>query len=108
MLSHRNLISAMSSLINIAQFKPNDRYIGYLPLAHVLELLAETSCLLYGIKVGYRLVILDFENSPDVKFIFLGTYLYQLLAFNIFSARQIPLQIKVQKLKLELKEMLIY
>ena len=54
MLSHRNLISAMSSLINIAQFKPNDRYIGYLPLAHVLELLAETSCLLYGIKVGYR------------------------------------------------------
>ena len=73
MLSHRNLISAMSSLINIAQFKPNDRYIGYLPLAHVLELLAETSCLLYGIKVGYRLVILDFKNSPDVKFIFLGT-----------------------------------
>ena len=56
MLSHRNLISAMSSLINIAQFKPNDRYIGYLPLAHVLELLAETSCLLYGIKVGYRYV----------------------------------------------------
>ena len=54
MLSHCNLISAMSSLINIAQFKPNDRYIGYLPLAHVLELLAETSCLLYGIKVGYR------------------------------------------------------
>ena len=67
MLSHRNLISAMSSLINIAQFKPNDRYIGYLPLAHVLELLAETSCLLYGIKVGYRLVILDFENSAGLK-----------------------------------------
>ena len=59
MLSHRNLISAMSSLINIAQFKPNDRYIGYLPLAHVLELLAETSCLLYGIKVGYRYVIVS-------------------------------------------------
>ena len=71
MLSHRNLISAMSSLINIAQFKPNDRYIGYLPLAHVLELLAETSCLLYGIKVGYRLVILDFKNSPDENSYFL-------------------------------------
>ena len=29
------------------------RYIGFLPLAHVLELLAETSCLMYGIKIGY-------------------------------------------------------
>ena len=65
MLSHRNLISAMSSLINIAQFKPNDRYIGYLPLAHVLELLAETSCLLYGIKVGYRLVTFVFMAPPS-------------------------------------------
>merc|ERR1711963_1062666 len=67
MLSHRNLISAMSSLINIAQFKPNDRYIGYLPLAHVLELLAETSCLLYGIKVGYSSPNTLTNKSTKVK-----------------------------------------
>ena len=54
MLSHENLLAAMSALINIARFKPRDRYIGYLPLAHVLELLAETSLLVYGIKIGYR------------------------------------------------------
>ena len=29
------------------------RYIAFLPLAHVLELLAESSCLFYGIKIGY-------------------------------------------------------
>jgi long-chain acyl-CoA synthetase len=29
------------------------RYIAFLPLAHVLELLAESSCMFYGIKIGY-------------------------------------------------------
>ena len=53
MLSHKNLVAAMSALVNIGKFKPKDRYIGYLPLAHVLELLAEATCLLYGIKIGY-------------------------------------------------------
>lgn len=53
-LTHRNLVAAMSALINIAKFRPKDRYIGYLPLAHVLELLAESCCLLRGIKIGYR------------------------------------------------------
>ncbi len=53
MLSHGNLVSAMSALMNIAKFRPNDRYIAYLPLAHVLELLAEASCLMHGIKIGY-------------------------------------------------------
>jgi len=54
MLSHHNLVCAMGSLSNIADFKPeSDRYIAFLPLAHVLELLAESSCLFYGIKIGY-------------------------------------------------------
>jgi len=54
MLSHHNLTCAMGSLSNIADFKPEtDRYIAFLPLAHVLELLAESSCLFYGIKIGY-------------------------------------------------------
>ena len=35
-LSHRNLLASMSALINIAKFEEKDRYIGYLPLAHVL------------------------------------------------------------------------
>ena len=53
-LTHENLLCSMSALVNIAKFRQRDRYIGYLPLAHVLELLAESSCLLYGIKIGYR------------------------------------------------------
>ena len=30
-----------------------DRYIGYLPLAHVLELIAENMMLVFGIGIGY-------------------------------------------------------
>jgi long-chain acyl-CoA synthetase len=67
MLSHRNLVSAMSALINIAKFVKNDRYIAYLPLAHVLELLAETSCLLYGIKIGYSSANTLTNKSSMVK-----------------------------------------
>ena len=54
-------------------FRHKDRYIGYLPLAHVLELLAETSCLMYGIKIGYR-----------YEFIVNGYRLYPKPDFRVF------------------------
>lgn len=57
----------MSALINIAKFHPKDRYIGYLPLAHVLEMLAETACLVYGIKIGYSSAATLTTKSPKVK-----------------------------------------
>lgn len=67
MLSHKNLLSSMTALINIAQFRQGDRYIAYLPLAHVLELLAETSCLMYGIKIGYSSAATLTNKSTKVK-----------------------------------------
>ena len=33
--------------------RPNDTYIAYLPLAHVLEMTAEISCATYGCRIGY-------------------------------------------------------
>merc|ERR1719369_2462605 len=68
MLTHHNLVSAMGSLCNITEFKPNkDRYIAFLPLAHVLELLAESSCLMYGIKIGYSSSLTLTTKSSKVK-----------------------------------------
>ncbi len=67
MLSHRNLVSAFSALVNIAKFSSRDRYIGYLPLAHVLEMLAETACLVYGIKIGYSSANTLTNKSSKVK-----------------------------------------
>ena len=39
------------NLFNLSS--PQDTYIGYLPLAHVLELAAELSCLSHGTRIGY-------------------------------------------------------
>ena len=40
-ISHGNLMSGMSGQVQrIAGLRPEDTYIGYLPLAHVLELSA--------------------------------------------------------------------
>ena len=58
MLSHGNLVAGVKSLGSIAEvscqpIKNNDVYIGYLPLAHVLELLAESCMLFLGVGIGY-------------------------------------------------------
>merc|ERR1712112_733537 len=42
-------------------------YIAFLPLAHVLELLAESSCLFYGIKIGYSSALTLTTKSSKVK-----------------------------------------
>jgi len=33
--------------------RPHDTYVGYLPLAHVLELAAEVSCVTHGTRIGF-------------------------------------------------------
>uniref|UniRef100_A0AAY5EGH9 long-chain-fatty-acid--CoA ligase n=1 Tax=Electrophorus electricus TaxID=8005 RepID=A0AAY5EGH9_ELEEL len=51
MMHHSNLIAGMAGQCQrIPGLGPKDTYIGYLPLAHVLELTAEMSCLSHGIK----------------------------------------------------------
>jgi long-chain acyl-CoA synthetase len=34
-------------------FRPLDTYVGYLPLAHILELSAEVSCVTHGCRIGF-------------------------------------------------------
>ena len=37
----------------LVKFEPNDIYMAYLPLAHVLELLSECTMMMFGVAVGY-------------------------------------------------------
>uniref|UniRef100_A0A4W3JC95 long-chain-fatty-acid--CoA ligase n=1 Tax=Callorhinchus milii TaxID=7868 RepID=A0A4W3JC95_CALMI len=54
MINHSNLIAGMTGQCQrIPWLGPRDTYIGYLPLAHVLELTAEISCVAYGCRIGY-------------------------------------------------------
>ena len=51
-LAHRNLVATMKCLMFMVMPR-DDIYIAFLPLAHVLELLAENTMMLFGVKVGY-------------------------------------------------------
>ena len=53
-ISHGNIMCGMGGQgPRIDRMGPSDIYIGYLPLAHVLELSAETCVLALGTRVGY-------------------------------------------------------
>ena len=53
-MTHGNLMCAMAGQFeSLPPIHKNDIYIGYLPLAHVLELCCENVVLSHGIPVGY-------------------------------------------------------
>lgn len=49
--------------------RSNDTYIAYLPLAHVLEMTAEISCVTYGCRIGYSSpqTLSDQVSSTDAR-----------------------------------------
>ncbi|CAH8510147.1 unnamed protein product [Dicrocoelium dendriticum] len=54
-LTHESLVSAIAGhLQRLPKMRSNyDIYIGYLPLAHVLELCCELCCMIMGVRIGY-------------------------------------------------------
>lgn len=68
MLSHANLMAANAGQVpRVDHISPRDTYIGYLPLAHILELSAETSCLACGVRIGYSSPLTLTDASSKVK-----------------------------------------
>ena len=54
MITHKNIISTASTMLFLNRFDPSvDSYIAYLPLAHILELVAECTWITLGIPIGY-------------------------------------------------------
>ena len=48
------------------QFRVGDTYIGYLPLAHILEVCGEIVCLAKGVKIGYSSAQTLFDRAPKI------------------------------------------
>uniref|UniRef100_A0A8D0L0U4 long-chain-fatty-acid--CoA ligase n=1 Tax=Sphenodon punctatus TaxID=8508 RepID=A0A8D0L0U4_SPHPU len=68
MMRHKNLIAGMTGQCDrIPGLGPKDTYIGYLPLAHVLELTAEVSCVTYGCRIGYSSPLTLSDQSSKIK-----------------------------------------
>ena len=73
MIQHQNLIASIAGLssrlsISGLDFDETDVYIGYLPLAHVLELAAENVMIFNGCKIGYSspLTLSDKVRTPNL------------------------------------------
>ncbi|XP_041796150.1 long-chain-fatty-acid--CoA ligase 3a isoform X2 [Chelmon rostratus] len=68
MISHGNIIAGITGM---AERTPNlceeDTYIGYLPLAHVLELSAELVCISHGCRIGYSSPQTLADQSTKIK-----------------------------------------
>uniref|UniRef100_A0A3Q3W760 long-chain-fatty-acid--CoA ligase n=1 Tax=Mola mola TaxID=94237 RepID=A0A3Q3W760_MOLML len=68
MIVHSNLISGMTGQCErIPGLGPDDTYIAYLPLAHVLEMTAEISCVAYGCRIGYSSPQTLSDQSTKIK-----------------------------------------
>ncbi|XP_066514320.1 long-chain-fatty-acid--CoA ligase 4b [Hoplias malabaricus] len=67
-MHHNNLIAGMAGQCQrIPGLGCKDVYVGYLPLAHVLELTAEISCLSYGCRIGYSSPHTLTDQSSKIK-----------------------------------------
>lgn len=55
MLTHKNFVALVASVLAQGTIypRPGDTFIAFLPLAHVLELMVETCCLVTGACIGY-------------------------------------------------------
>uniref|UniRef100_A0A4W3JKK1 long-chain-fatty-acid--CoA ligase n=2 Tax=Callorhinchus milii TaxID=7868 RepID=A0A4W3JKK1_CALMI len=68
MISHGNLIAGIAGMsARVSGLGPKDTYVGYLPLAHVLELSAETLCLACGCRIGYSSPQTLADQSAKIK-----------------------------------------
>lgn len=64
-LKQRNLIATLKGFCDSTPIYETDIMIGFLPLAHVFELLVESVCQFAGVPIGYSgpLTMTDFSNK---------------------------------------------
>lgn len=68
MISHGNIIAGITGMAErIPNLNEADTYIGYLPLAHVLELSAELVCISHGCRIGYSSPQTLADQSTKIK-----------------------------------------
>lgn len=67
LLTHENLVSSLIAYSVVMEVNPEDVYLAYLPLAHVLELMGECIMLLYGVPMGYSTPLTMTDRSSKVK-----------------------------------------
>uniref|UniRef100_A0A0K8TD80 long-chain-fatty-acid--CoA ligase n=1 Tax=Lygus hesperus TaxID=30085 RepID=A0A0K8TD80_LYGHE len=68
LLTHNNMVATLTSFVDrVRIFPESDVFLGFLPLAHVFELLAESVCLLRGVSIGYSTPLTLLDTSSKIK-----------------------------------------
>ncbi|KAK6632107.1 hypothetical protein RUM44_007137 [Polyplax serrata] len=67
LLSHANMLTTLKAFTDAVDIYPDDVFMGYLPLAHVFELLVESVCLLCGVPIGYSTPLTMIDSSSKIK-----------------------------------------
>jgi long-chain acyl-CoA synthetase len=53
-MSHANIVATVAAEVTaVPELSSKDIYLAYLPLAHILELAAETTMIAAGVAIGY-------------------------------------------------------
>lgn len=67
LLSHKNIMATLKGFCDAVVIKSDDIFLGFLPLAHVFELLAESVCLLTGVPIGYSSPLTMIDSSSKIQ-----------------------------------------
>ncbi|CAA6667667.1 unnamed protein product [Spirodela intermedia] len=68
MMSHGNILATVSAVISIVpDIGVKDIYLAYLPLAHILELVAENAMVAMGVAIGYGSPLTLTDTSNKIK-----------------------------------------
>ncbi len=79
-------------------YRSQDTYIAYLPLAHVLELTAEISCVSYGCRLGYSS---PHTLTDQVTYTHTHTHTYSFpLLYHLLCAWPVQLSMQSSKIKI--------
>ncbi|XP_026314422.1 long-chain-fatty-acid--CoA ligase 4 [Hyposmocoma kahamanoa] len=65
-LSHRNMVATLKAFADSTPIFENDVLMGFLPLAHVFELLAESLCIIAGVPIGYSTPLTMLDSSSKI------------------------------------------
>ncbi|XP_049868981.1 long-chain-fatty-acid--CoA ligase 4 isoform X2 [Pectinophora gossypiella] len=65
-LSHRNMVATLKAFADAMPIFSGDVLMGFLPLAHVFELLAESLCIIGGVPIGYSTPLTMLDSSSKI------------------------------------------
>ncbi|CAH1104812.1 unnamed protein product [Psylliodes chrysocephalus] len=66
-LLHRNLIASIKAFTDCTKLYKEEVVMGYLPLAHVFELLVESGVMYMGMKIGYSSALTMIDTASKIK-----------------------------------------